>query len=107
VCAKCGTLGGNEGVLEKRDGEWRCRWGCNIQTQAQRDAELGAALRAVTRFEVIDHRSGDVHPVERGRIYAAHECSVELSYQDGGRTLKVFVTDRAALSPAPEQDEEQ
>ena len=50
---------------------------------------------AVTRFEVIDHRTGD--PAEglplRGRIVVAWPASVKLSYQDGGRTLKVFLTD--------------
>ena len=36
----------------------------------------------VTRFEVID---------ENGRAYTEHYCNVELSYQDDGRTLKVFI----------------
>lgn len=36
----------------------------------------------VTRFEVID---------ENGRAYTDHYCKVELSYQDDGRTLKVFI----------------
>jgi hypothetical protein len=36
----------------------------------------------VTRFEVID---------ETGRIYVKYGVEVELSYQDDGRTLKVFV----------------
>lgn len=36
----------------------------------------------VTRFEVID---------ENGRAYTEHYCKVELSYQDDGRTLKVFI----------------
>lgn len=36
----------------------------------------------VTRFEVID---------EKGRIYSQWNCKVELSYQDNGQTLKVFV----------------
>lgn len=44
----------------------------------------------VTRFEVIDHRTG-ISPA--GRVYAAREVVVELSHQDGGRTLKVFVSD--------------
>ena len=39
----------------------------------------------VTRFEVIDWT---------GRAYGAHGCRIELSYQDGGRTLKVFVDER-------------
>jgi hypothetical protein len=38
--------------------------------------------QTVTRFEVID---------ENGRAYTEHYCNVELSYQDDGRTLKVFV----------------
>jgi hypothetical protein len=37
----------------------------------------------VTRFEVID---------ETGRAYVRHGVKTELSYQDGGRTLKVFVS---------------
>lgn len=42
------------------------------------------------RFEVIDHRHGQ--PL--GRFFVAYRCKVELVYQDGGRTLKVFLTDR-------------
>jgi hypothetical protein len=37
----------------------------------------------ITRVEVID---------ENGRTYTKWTCSVALSYQDDGRTLKVFVT---------------
>lgn len=40
----------------------------------------------VTRFEVID---------ETSRAYVRHGVVVELSYQDDGRTLKVFVRVRA------------
>ena len=36
----------------------------------------------ITRVEVVD---------ETGRVYSKWDCSVELSYQDDGRTLKVFV----------------
>lgn len=36
----------------------------------------------VTRFEVID---------DNGRVYTTKDCKVELSYQDDGRTLKVFI----------------
>jgi hypothetical protein len=36
----------------------------------------------ITRFEVID---------ESGRVYVNNNCKIELSYQDAGRTLKVFV----------------
>lgn len=45
----------------------------------------------VTRFEVID---------ENGRAYTEHYCKVELSYQDDGRTLKVFI------KPLDKQDNE-
>ena len=36
----------------------------------------------ITRFEVID---------ETGRAYVNNKCQIELSYQDEGKTLKVFV----------------
>ena len=48
-------------------------------TQCQEDM---ADNSKVTRFEVID---------EKGRAYTKHNCKIELSYQDDGRTLKVFV----------------
>lgn len=35
----------------------------------------------VTRFEVID---------ETGRVIVLNPCTIELSLQDGGKTLKVF-----------------
>ena len=38
--------------------------------------------QTVTRFEVID---------ENGRVYQKWNCKVELSYQDDGQTLKVFI----------------
>jgi hypothetical protein len=47
------------------------------------------APEKVTRFEVIDHRK-----LGSGRSFVANEITVDLSYQDNGRTLKVFVTDR-------------
>ena len=39
-------------------------------------------ISKVTRFEVID---------ESGRSYTRRNTNVELSYQDDGRTLKVFI----------------
>lgn len=45
----------------------------------------------ITRFEVIDHAAGG-----EGRAYVKRDVSIELSYQDDGRTLKVFVGDRQA-----------
>jgi hypothetical protein len=47
-------------------------------TQCQEDNNTSK----VTRVEVVD---------ETGRVYSKWDCTVELSYQDGGRTLKVFV----------------
>lgn len=44
----------------------------------------------VTRFEVID---------EHGRALVRHDCRIELSYQDNGRTLKVFLADRSPSDP--------
>lgn len=44
----------------------------------------------VTRLEVIDHR---IHALKPGRTFSAHGCRIELSIQDDGRTLKVFVDD--------------
>ena len=48
-------------------------------TQCQEDMTNNVK---VTRFEVID---------ENGRVYQKWNCNVELSYQDDGRTLKVFI----------------
>lgn len=51
----------------------------NGYMQCQEDM---ADISKVTRVEVID---------EYGRRYTKHNCKVELSYQDDGRTLKVFI----------------
>lgn len=50
--------------------------------QCQQDMSKDQTL---TRFEVID---------ENGRVYvknSLYNCQLELSYQDDGRTLKVFI----------------
>ncbi len=47
-------------------------------TQCQEDNNTSK----VTRVEVVD---------ETGRVYSKWDCKIELSYQDDGRTLKVFV----------------
>jgi hypothetical protein len=39
----------------------------------------------VTRLTVVD---------DTGRVYEKWDVAVTLSYQDGGRTLKVFVSER-------------
>lgn len=54
-------------------------------TQCQEEADT----LKVTRFEVID---------TNGRVYQKWNCKVELSYQDDGQTLKVFI------KPLNEQD---
>ena len=48
-------------------------------------------INKVTRFEVIDHTWAGT-----GRIVnmTHHDVSVELSYQDDGKTLKVFLKDK-------------
>ena len=43
----------------------------------------------VTRFEVVDHRDGSP---TLGRAFVSYGVSIERSYQDDNRTLKVFVT---------------
>lgn len=48
-------------------------------------------FKDVTRFEVID---------ESGRAYTASWAEIELSLQDDGRTLKVFVKKREGDQPA-------
>ena len=56
-------------------------------TQCQEDNSTSK----VTRVEVVD---------ETGRVYTKWNCSIELSYQDDGRTLKVFI------KPLNKQDNE-
>lgn len=43
----------------------------------------------VTRFEVIDHTKK-----KRGRIVVEYGVKVEVSIQDDGKTMKVFLTDQ-------------
>lgn len=47
----------------------------------------------VTRVELIDHREKPA--LVPGRAFVAYGVKVALQYQDDGRTLKVFVDDRA------------
>lgn len=49
----------------------------------------------VTRFEVIG---------PKGRLFTKWDCAVELSYQDGGRTLKAFVDWPAEGDTRPSDD---
>lgn len=54
-------------------------------------------LDRVDRFEVIDDTG---RAYVKGSIYGS-PVKVELSYQDDGRTLKVFVTE---LQPKPDKE---
>ena len=48
----------------------------------------------ITRIEVIDHQSEPII----GRAYTKHNCEkVELSLQDDGRTLKIFIYKKEEL----------
>jgi hypothetical protein len=48
-------------------------------------------INSVTRFEVIDHRTGVSNT---GRAFVAKGCKIGLSFQDRLKTLKVFVNDK-------------
>lgn len=54
-------------------------------------SDKGEAVReqkGVTRFEVIDHtKTGE------GRLLVRRGVTVSLSFQDDGRTLKIFLTE--------------
>lgn len=47
-------------------------------------------LPEVTRFEVIDHRKDAPTP---GRVVVAYDARIQVSTQDDGRTMKVFLSD--------------
>ena len=57
----------------------------------------------VSRFEVIDHRTG---MLTNGRVFTANVIDrderVEFSLQDDGRTLKVFLFDAPSERDAPD-----
>jgi hypothetical protein len=63
----------------------------------------GMDTSKVTRVEVINHGApldyvGTIDTF--GRLLGTWNCSVELSLQDGGRTLNVFLDPPRANSPA-------
>jgi hypothetical protein len=61
----------------------------NCNKSCELHCEVNARREAtVRRLEIIDHKTGGT-----GRVYSMRPCSVELSYQDVGRTLKIFITD--------------
>ena len=60
-----------------------------MQTQEQAIQYLANLLLSkTTRLEVIDHQTP-----ETGRVYTKKDCQkVELSIQDDGKTLKIFIS---------------
>jgi hypothetical protein len=55
---------------------------CNIHTNHMNKLDRRIRDKTINRFEVID---------ETGRVIVRHGVSVELLYQDDGRTLKVVL----------------
>jgi hypothetical protein len=55
----------------------------------------------ITRFEVIDHTSGRVYY----KGWPLDEISIELSVQDSGRTLKVFVNQNGKGTPRKQRQQ--
>lgn len=54
---------------------------------------INSTLVNVTRLEVIDHQTP-----ETGRVYTKKDCEkVELSLQDFGKTLKIFISKKDKL----------
>lgn len=50
-------------------------------------------LGAVERFEVIDHRMETVAAEQPARPIVAYGARIMLSFQDGGKTFKIFLSD--------------
>ena len=50
-------------------------------------------MEKVTRFEVIDHTTDG----SQGRVLVQYDVVVQLSLQDDGRTLKVFLGDKEGV----------
>ena len=69
-------------------------WGTSTRSLNKNLKRLRKILGApgITRFEVIDHTHGKVtYSPEWPRSVVAYGVDVELSWQDDGRTLKVFL----------------
>ena len=69
-----------------RENPWGMREGVSVMANKATEAVAIVEHPNLTRIEVID---------ETGRAYVRRGVSVTLSYQDDGRTLKVFVKERA------------
>lgn len=71
-----------------------------VEAERDRLRDIADRRNHVMRVEVIDHRAG----AERfGRAFVAWDAAVSLSYQDGSRTLKVFVDDPVSGDPQGNQ----
>lgn len=46
-------------------------------------------FKSITRFEAIDHRKNG-----NGRVLSVWDINIEVSIQDSGKTMKVFITDK-------------
>ena len=69
-----------------RENPWGMREGVSVMANKVTEAVAIVEHPNLMRIEVID---------ETGRAYVRRGVSVTLSYQDDGRTLKVFVKERA------------
>ena len=57
------------------------------------EEEFKELLKHVNRFEVIDHTGEKL-----GRIVVRYGANVEVSFQDGYKTMKVFLSDEVNKS---------
>lgn len=95
-------------LLDREDAGWKARAEqaemlLSLETQAHREwceraLKAEAALEKVTRLHLVDHRESV--PFEQRSTQDHWNVSVELNYQDDGRTLKVFMRDAPMTSTA-------
>lgn len=84
-----------QGKLQSLETAYELKGG-RVEELEREVAELKKRDERVTRFEVIDY-SGTGPKV--GRVFTAYDVQIERAYQDGGRTLKVFVDARPTPIP--------
>ena len=84
----CPFCGGEADVYMGYTTDLVCCTRCPVHDLNREDWNTRAdPNKKVTRFVLVDHATG------YGRVIDVSEVSVELSYQDDGRTLKVFLTE--------------
>lgn len=73
-------------------------WFAGLASASSAAPSVAEGWAKVTRFEVIG----------QGREYTRYRCRVEPSFQDDGRTLKVFIKDapQPSVSPATETEQD-